>query len=132
MPGLGFSNRKSLDSSPEANKGGHKGDTRKAHPTRVCTNYPCNLGQAALHLQTSASSLKPERGPQPHPHSALRCLQPVAPCRMKKPKLNLAHLASRPPTVPLTSDEIQKYSKIQPKGPPAKGRVPKQDRGDLD
>lgn len=70
MPGLGFSTGKSLDSSPEANKGGHKRDTRKAHPTWVCTNYPCNLGQAALHLQTSASSLKPERGaPAPPPPS---------------------------------------------------------------
>lgn len=52
MPVLGFSNGKSLDNSPQANKGGHKGDTRKAHLTRVCTNHPCTLGQAALHLQT--------------------------------------------------------------------------------
>lgn len=69
MPGLGFSNGKSFDSGPEANKGGHKGDTRKAHLAQLCPDHPCNLGQGAPHLQTSTSSLKPQRGAPPPPRA---------------------------------------------------------------
>lgn len=87
MSVLGFSNGKSLDNSPQANKGGHKGKTQVSCPTDpVCTNHPVPLGKLPF-TSRPRLPLKPERGTQPYPTQHWRCLQ-LRPCRTKRPSSN--------------------------------------------